>query len=242
MQNFEDKLTSTLERIAARAAEAPLGTEKSASAPKAHRRHHRWLVPALAGAAVVSVMAASNLIGAFEGPDQDGPAAAGERTPAPSSCPVIEDQEGVPAALTTAQAQRGVDLVGALLRSRFGVEDAALRTGLIGTAIDPEGALVVRVDTTLVDETALGKDLLAAASGSGLSVRTAPSCYPAAELLRGGQTIRTQVNRGSYELSPYDSRWHVTLPPEDTTTGDELKAGLGDLVVVEYSQDGGVRH
>jgi len=43
----------------------------------------------------------------------------------------------------------------------------------------------------------------------------------------------------TYELDPYDSRWHVVFPQSAQAVGDALAARLGRFADVTYAQDGG---
>ena len=79
-------------------------------------------------------------------------------------------------------------------------------------------------------------------AGKGLAVKVAAGCHSAQDLINARETITSETCNINFDLSPYDSTWHVRLAPTERELGERLISQVGDLVVVEYvANPGGVR-
>jgi hypothetical protein len=144
-------------------------------------------------------------------------------------------------------SQAALDRVQAMLKSRFGLnEDSgdldALRSGLIGTALDHAGQTVTMVvDPALVDVNALSSRATAARGGPAFRVAVIAGCNSATDLAAArtfldGLGTNFAPHLWGYYLDAHDSTYHVTLSPEDKSLADFLTQRLGDRVTIEFEQ------
>jgi hypothetical protein len=214
--------------------------ELETSAP----RKGKTLLVVVAAAAAVLAIAGATIYTANVAlsTDEPGPAVHGS-TGHDNAC-IVDRVRSSSAWLNGNRTQQGVEAVGNILQSDYGSLDtlAGLRMGLIGTAIDDANKrLVVVIDPSIIDQQKL-QGRLTAAAGNGLIVKVAAGCNSALELINARQTLTTEMQNANFDLSPYDSTWHVRLSPADRDLGRRLISRAGALVVVEYmANPGGAR-
>lgn len=245
---FESLLVDSMRRIGYAAIEMDrrhLARAGSALPSVTSGPRRRWSIPLTVAVGVVAVVLLTT-VGTFLLSGEDGgstikrPAFAGPGTCVqvqPSATGLPDDRD------SRVAAQRVHDS----LDASFGTPDkgdssATLRRGLVGVGIEQgTDALVVRVDPALVDIDGLRTELTTETIGSALEVKVIESCYSAADLERAESSIASSGLLGSYELSPYTSRWLVHLPPAMSEIGDRLEKDLGTLVEIRYSKNAGAR-
>lgn len=208
-------------------------------------RRSKTLLVLVAAAAAIVAIASVTIYTASGGPSSDPRQPATHRHAGDKGACVVDRDLGSPDAwLNGKSVQNGVEAVGNILQSDYGSLDtlAGLRMGYLGTAIDGVNKrLVVVVDPSIIDVRKLQRRLTTAA-GMDLIVKVAAGCHSAPDLIDARGTLVSETHNVGFELSAYDSTWHVRLSPADRDLGERLINRVGDLVVVQYvANPGGVR-
>jgi hypothetical protein len=152
--------------------------------------------------------------------------------------------------LAAEASQTAVDELGEYLNSSYGLAEngdplSGLSQGLVGVAIDHvHQEYVVVADPAIADSAKLLANLQGIVKSSNadrMTVRVAPSCNSAWDLLEAGKVLSARTWGANaadtpiaWNLDAHDSTFHVTLSEEDSAAADTLAEKLGSLISIEW--------
>lgn len=223
-------------RLRAEARRAPDSNPalRAALSERTASKSWRSVAPLAAVAGVGVVMLAGGLFMAEQSPGSNPKAGA------TSGC--IVDPGGDPSWTEQSEAASDIHTIGKQLSAQYGSANGWLSQGIIGVALDDGSRrVIVVVDPSQVDVSALQTRLADAASG-GTPILVQAGCHSASDLAEAGSFLaNTQLGNASFELSPYDSTWHVFLSKGAVEVEDRLSSRFGNLVHVELTASPGER-